>query len=118
MTFEINTVSASEIQRASSSKSSKYDPLREACLTLKVDQAIPLDVPEGEDVDGFRTNISNAVRVRTNVAFAARGLDQKVRIIKTADGKVAIVCYKPAAKKEETEGEPRRAVPKRPVAKK
>lgn len=116
--FKISTVSADSIQRVSTSKSSKYDDLREACLLLQVDQAIPLDCPEGEDQESFRTNISNAVRVRTNAAFKAKGLDQKVRIVRTADGGVAIVCYKPAPPKEKAEkaeGEPRRAVPKRPV---
>lgn len=111
------TVSATEVQRASTTRSTKYDALRDACLTLEPGQAICIDPEAGEDLDGFRTNISNAVRVRTNSAFEAKGLNQKIRIVKTDDARVAVVCYVPEPKKEKNEagdGAPKKPVLKRP----
>ena len=93
--LKFENASADDIQRISSSRSSKYTALVEACLSLSPDKAIKVPVPADEEASKMRINVSNAVRDRVSTAWKAEGKDQHVRIVRgTGKGGdyIAIMC--------------------------
>ena len=100
-----DSVSADEIQRSASTRSTKYAPLVDACLKLSPGKAIKVPVPQGADPDKTRTNISNAVRVKAAAHFAALKLPYKIRVVSATHPEtgpyIGIVCseIKPDEKK-------------------
>jgi hypothetical protein len=95
LTFD--SVAANDVQRAPSTRKTKYAPLIDATYNLTPGQAIRIPIPEGADPEKTRTNVSNAVRVKAAAHFSANGLDQKVRVVlatdrSTGERYVGIVC--------------------------
>lgn len=105
--LNFESASAADIQRVSSSRSTKYTPLIVACLALKPGGAVKVPVPKGTPADKMRINISNAVRTRVSASWKASGKDQHVRIVRAQDENgeyVAVVCNTglPAPRKPRT----------------
>lgn len=64
--IEIGSVqSASDVEFALSVRSSKYDPLIDAALKLKVGQMLPLTISESDDPIAVRNNLNAILRRRT-----------------------------------------------------
>ena len=115
VTLDFAPISSEEVQRITTSRSTKYTKLVGACMDLNPGQAIKVPVPDDEEAAKMRINVSNAVRTKIAPAWKALGQDQHVRIVLGADGNgsyIAIVCHAgvPAPRK------PRTAKPKVPVA--
>ena len=95
-------VSANEITRVRTGRSSKYDGLVDVCMNLKPGKAIRIPVEEDEDPDKQRINVANAVSQKVMGAWQAQGLMQVLRIVKGEDNGefyTAVIC------KAETEEE-------------
>lgn len=99
MTLDFAAAPASEIQGIRNSKSSKYNELVEACMSLTPGNALRIPFPEGADPAKLRINVANAVRGKVMGAWAAQGLNYSLRVVR-GDGYIGIVC------KEETEDAP------------
>lgn len=57
--------SASDVDFALSVRSSKYDPLIESAMKLKVGQMLPLSVSEDDDLIAVRNNLNAILRRRS-----------------------------------------------------
>jgi len=101
MTLAFNTANADDIQGVRTPKTSKYNDLVEACMTLTPGNGIQVPYTEEDDPSKMRINIANAVRNRVMGAWQAQGFNFRLRVVR-GDGYIGIVCNDALTEEPET----------------